>query len=163
MGIYTKKGDEGFTSTLSGERISKNDARIHFEGTLDELNSHLGLVKAKIQDEGDRKFLETIQSKLMKLMAHGSDESNKKYFFTEDETAELEREIDKIQEFLPKQFKLVLPGKNETEAQIHIARTVARRAERRLVALNAETPLDPHAASYLNRLSDYLFVLSRKN
>ena len=172
MGTYTKTGDDGTTSVLGGGRISKNDIRIHLVGTLDELNSHLGLVKAKISDTGDKKFIEIIQNNLMKLMAYcscgtnASDASSEKYLFTENEVAELESEIDMLQDFLPRQFTLVLPGKNETEALIHIARTVARRAERYFFGVNGAgggKPLNHFAGVYLNRLSDYLFALSYKN
>jgi len=167
MSVYTKTGDKGTTSDLSGKRISKNDPRIHLVGALDELSAHLGLVKAMLADDGDKKFIDTVQGKLMKLMAHSSDAANEKYFFGEEEVAEVEREIDKLQEGLPKQMAFVLPGRNETEAQIHIARTVARRAERQYCAVDEEmqatTPLNPLAGVYMNRLSDYLFTLSRKN
>jgi cob(I)alamin adenosyltransferase len=163
MGITTKKGDKGETSVLSGERVSKNDIIIHFEGTADELGSHLGLIKVMLQDSNTRQFIEEIQTILMKLIAHVSDSKNKKYFFSEEETAVLEKEINRLSEKLPKQFKFVLPGKSILEAHIHIARTVARRAERMFVAVNSERELCPHAASYMNRLSDYLFVLSQQD
>ena len=158
----TKTGDKGTTGLLSGERVSKNSPVIHLEGALDELNSHLGLVKTRLIDEDDRKFLEATQHNLMKLMAHASDVDNEKYVFTEAEPAGLEDEIKRLNEFLPQKFSLVVPGKSETETFVHIARTVARRAERYLVAVNEEKPLNPHAGEYLNRLSDYLFALSYK-
>ena len=161
MNIYSKKGDNGETSNLTGERVSKNDVVIHFEGTADELSSHLGLVKAMLSDEETRKFIEGIQIKLVKLMAHVSDSANGKYFFTEEEVNVLETEIDRLSEKIHEWSQFVLPGKNVTEAQIHIARTVARRAERVFTAVNEKKPLCPKAASYLNRLSDYLFVLSQ--
>jgi len=162
MSIYTKTGDLGETSILSGQRVSKNDILIHFEGTADELNSHLGLIKAILPNRDVRQFIEGIQANLIKLTAHVSDSTNDQYFFPEEEVVVMEKEIDKLSEKLPKRFQLVLPGKNKTEAQIHIARTVARRTERLFVAVNARQQLCPSAASYLNRLSDYLFVLSQQ-
>jgi len=162
MNPTTKAGDKGTTCFLSGERSSKNAPLIHLVGTLDELNSHLGLVKAKLTDQDDWKFIEAAQINLMKLMAHASDPVNEKYAFTEAEPSGLEGEIKRLREFLPQKFSLVVPGKSETEAFIHIARTVARKAERYFVAANDEKPLNPHAGEYLNRLSDYLFVLSYK-
>lgn len=145
------------TSTLSGERVSKNSPLIHLVGTLDELNSWLGLIKTKMPDNDDKQFLETAQVNLIKLMSHVSDISNGKYLFTGSETSDLEKETDRLKEMLPKQNKFILPGKSETEAFIHIARTVARRAERYFAAVSE----DQHAASFLNKLSDYLFILSQ--
>ena len=160
MRIYTGAGDGGETTTLSGQKVSKNDAAIHFEGTADELNSHLGLVKALLQGR-EREFIEGIQANLMKLMAHVSDPANGEYFLGEDAASGLEREIDRLSENLPPLSEMVVPGKNAAEAHIHIARAVARRAERLFAAANAEHPLCPQAGAYLNRLSDYLFVLAR--
>ena len=162
MRIYTGAGDGGETSTLGGQKVSKNDLAIHFEGTADELNSHLGLVKAMLRDGGARQFIEGIQANLMKLMAHVSDRANGRYFLGEDEVGGLEREIDRLSANLPPLSEMVVPGKNAAEAHIHIARAVARRAERLLVAVNAEHPLCPQAGVYLNRLSDYLFTLARQ-
>jgi cob(I)alamin adenosyltransferase len=160
MRIYTGAGDGGETTTLSGQKVSKNDVIIHFEGTADELNSHLGLVKALFSGH-EREFIEGIQANLMKLMAHVSDRANGEYFLGEDAVKGLEREIDRLSANLPLLSEMVLPGKNTTEAHIHIARSVARRAERLFTAVNAEHPLCPQAGVYLNRLSDYLFVLAR--
>jgi len=169
MRIYTGTGDGGETSTLGGQRVSKNDAAIHLEGTADELNSHLGLIKAMISDADTRQYIEGIQLNLMKLMAHVSDPANERYFFSGDEVGALEGEIDRLsaqltqRSQLTQRLQLVVPGKNTTEAQIHIARAVARRAERQFVAVNAEHPLCREAGAYLNRLSDYLFVLSQED
>lgn len=160
MITYTGTGDDGNTSLLNGERASKDDARIHLAGELDELNAHLGLMKTKISGAENRLFIQGIQTALMKLMAHSSDAADERYFFSGEETQVLEQEIDRLSERLPQRFGLVLPGENETEAQIHIARTVARKAERRFAAVNAAHPLNRHAGIYLNRLADYLFVLA---
>ncbi|MCL2244685.1 MAG: cob(I)yrinic acid a,c-diamide adenosyltransferase [Treponema sp.] len=172
MKIYTRTGDAGITSNLYGQRVSKNDMSMHLIGAADELNSHLGLIKAMLSNVDIRRFIEGIQINLMKLMAHVSDIDNNKYLFSSDEVEVLEREIDKLSrgetsgpgmepEKTNKRFELVLPGKNMTEAQIHIARTVARRAERLFFAVNEKKPLCKIAGAYLNRLSDYLFVLSQ--
>ena len=160
MRIYTGAGDGGETSTLGGQKVSKNDAAIHFEGAADELNSHLGLVKAMLSGN-TRQFIEGIQINLMKLMAHVSDPANGEYFLGENEVNGLEREIDRLSATLPPLSEMAVPGKNATEAHIHIARTVARRAERLFVAASAEHPLCRNAGVYLNRLSDYLFTLAR--
>jgi len=161
MRIYTRAGDGGETSTLSGQKVSKNDAAIHFEGAADELNSHLGLIKTMLSGN-TRQFIEGIQANLMKLMAHVSDRANERYFLGEDEVIGLEREIDRLSESLPPLSEMLIPGKNAVEAHIHIARTVARRTERLFIAVNAECPLCPQAGAYLNRLSDYLFTLARQ-
>jgi len=160
MSIYSGNGDSGKTSILNGQKLSKNDILIHFEGTADELNSHLGLVKALLSDEEKRQFIEKIQINLMKLMSHASDTANEKYIFSDEEVKTLEKEIDRLSEKIKGQLELVIPGKNTTEAQIHIARTAARKAERLFFAVNENHPLSPNAGAYLNRLSDYLFVLS---
>jgi len=161
MRIYTGAGDGGETSTLSGQKVSKNDAAIHFEGAADELNSHLGLVKTMLPD-GEREFIAEIQKNLMKIMTHVSDRENERYFLGEDAVGGLEKEIDRFSANLPPLSEMVTPGKNAVEAHIHIARAVARRAERLFAAVNAERPLCRNAGAYLNRLSDYLFTLARQ-
>ncbi|MDR3013485.1 MAG: cob(I)yrinic acid a,c-diamide adenosyltransferase [Chitinispirillales bacterium] len=144
--------------------VFKNGALIHLIGTMDELNAHIGLIKAKItgkneyKGENGKEFIESIQKNLMKIMAHSSDIANERYFLTQAEITELERKINNLQKYLPNQF--VLPGETEIEAYIHIARTVARRAERQFVAAATEKPLCFYAGTYLNRLSDYLFALA---
>jgi len=162
MRIYTGAGDGGETSTLSRQNVSKNDVAIHFEGTADELNSHLGLIKTMLRDGSTRQFIEGIQLNLMQIMAHVSDWENERYFLGDEKTGELEREIDRLSANLPPLSQMVAPGKNAAEAHIHIARAVARRTERLWVAVNAEYPLCRNAGAYLNRLSDYLFTLSRQ-
>jgi len=166
MAIYTKKGDKGKTSDLSGHEVSKNSASIHFIGTADELNCHLGLIKAMISNEDScqpaRDFLEEIQKNLVIIMSHVSDITNNNFFLPDDEVAVIEKEIDRLSANLPRQTRLIVPGKSITEAQIQIARTIARRAERLFFAAGEEQQLCPEAGAYLNRLSDYLFVLSQQ-
>jgi len=155
-------GDTGETSGLNGQRVSKNDPIIHFIGACDELNSHLGLVKAMIDDAQTRQFIEGIQKNIMKLMSHASDSADEKYFFSANETASLEKEIDRLSQKIQERCEFEIPGKNITEAQIHISRAVARRAERLFFAACEKRPLCKTAGAYLNRLSDYLFILSRQ-
>jgi len=170
MKIYTKEGDCGITSALNGEKLSKNSNMINFIGTLDELNSHLGLVKAILSNEDSWqftwklacKFIERVQNNLMKLMSHASDPKNSRFIFGSDETAIMEKEIDRLSASIPKVINLIIPGKNIIEAQIQITRTIARRAERLFFTVNEEHSLNPNAGNYLNRLSDYLFVLSQQ-
>jgi len=160
----------GEASNLTGQKLSKNDISFHLIGTIDELNSHLGLVKAMLSNDdawqftwqAACRFLERTQRNLMILMSHISDTSNEKYFFQQVEVIDLEKEIARLLENIPKQKKFSMPGKNIIEAQIQIARTIARRAERFFVAVNEKKVLCKNAGSYLNRLSDYLFFLSQQ-
>jgi len=162
MKIYSKTGDTGKTSALNGQILSKADDLIQLVGTADELNSHLGLVKALLSDEKNRQFIENIQKNIMKLMSHISDVSNGNYFLSADELVLLENEIDRLSAELPEQTQLVVPGRTVPEAQVHIARTVARRTERLFYSVSEHHALCPAAGAYLNRLSDYLFVLSQQ-
>jgi len=156
--------------TNSNKEVSKNDISLHFIGTADELNSHLGLVKAMLSNDETWQFtwqsackiLEGIQKNLMKLMSHVSDNKDEKYFFHENEAKALQKETARLIGNLPKQNKFIIPGKNIIEAQIQIARTVARRAERLYAAVNEKEIMNPNAAVYLNILSDYLFYLSQQ-
>ena len=148
------------TTLVNGQRVSKNDLLIHFIGTADELNSHLGLVKALLSGGDTGRFIEEIQKNLMKMMSHVSDTADDKFIFTEKEPACLESEINRLTALLPEQTQFVLPGRDMIDAQIHIARTVARRAERLFAAVNKQRPLCPDAGVYLNKLSGYLFVLT---
>lgn len=149
------------TSNLKGEKLSKNDLQIHLIGTLDELNACLGLVKVRLQDTKDKKFIETIQTNIMKMMSHVSDNSDKNYFFSEENVSVLDNDVNRLKEKVGEESEFALPGNNETEALIHIARTVARRAERYFAAVNEQIPLCEYGAVYINKLSDYLFYLSK--
>jgi cob(I)alamin adenosyltransferase len=162
MGLYsrTKELIQKKPGKTSIAGVAKNDASIHFLGDADELNSHLGLVKAMIFDKEHKQFLEGIQKNIMKLMSHAANISNEGYFLTEDDITILNNEINGLKTKLPEQSQFVLPGFNALEAQIHIARTVARKAERRFYDVD-EPQLCRQAGIYLNRLSDYLFFLSQ--
>ncbi|MDR1836099.1 MAG: cob(I)yrinic acid a,c-diamide adenosyltransferase [Treponema sp.] len=162
MGIFSGTGDTGETSTLDGQRLSKNDELIHLLGAVDEVNCHLGLVKTALPDDETRQLIENIQKKLMKLMSHISGCADEKYLFSENEVKGIEKEINRLAKKTTGQLQFVIPGKNALEAQIHIARTAARRAERLFFAANEKQQLCPKAGAYLNRLSDYLFVLSQE-
>ena len=145
----------------NGQNHSKNSALIHFLGTIDELNSHLGLVKVLICGDENKQFLEGIQKKLMKIMSHIVEPANENYLINYEEITVLEEEIDKHKKTLPELSGFVLPGSSAAEAQIHIARTVARRAERYFFAVTGYE-ICQIAGEYLNRLSNYLFILSQK-
>jgi cob(I)alamin adenosyltransferase len=148
------------TTSLNGREILKNDVIIHFLGTLDELNSHIGLIKALLLYDDARQFLEQIQKTLMKLMSHVFDPVNEKYFLNEDELNILKIETVRIKNNIPVLHQFIIPGRNVTEAQIHIARTITRRAERFFIPVNEL--LSPNTGIFLNLLSDYLFTLSQQ-
>lgn len=168
--IYTKTGDEGSTSLFGGARLPKNHLRIEAYGTVDELNSHLGLVNdhckaCSIADVAVPQVLFTIQNKLFVIGSNLASDPNSDFklpSILEADLKLLEDEIDRMELVLPALTNFILPGGHPLVSECHIARCVCRRAERLTVALNAEWPLDNNLIiKYLNRLSDYLFVLSR--
>ncbi|MCL2801084.1 MAG: ATP:cob(I)alamin adenosyltransferase [Treponema sp.] len=158
------------TSDLIGRTVSKNSTLIHFIGEADELNAHLGLVRAILANEdawqfswqNACQFIERIQRNLMKIMSHASDTENKDYYLNEREIVDLEKETARLVNNIPKQKRFVMPGKNIIEAQIQIARTVARRTERMYTAVHEENALCKKSGEYLNKLSDYLYYLSQQ-
>ena len=149
--IYTKTGDKGTTSLASGERVAKTDARIEAYGTVDELNSWIGALRVVAPNEQ----LEWIQNKLFNLGAALSKAPGE--WITAEDVQQLEKWIDAMQEIVPKQHAFVLPAGGEAVTRCHICRTICRRAERRMI----EAKADAVEMQFINRLSDYLFVLSR--
>lgn len=158
MKIYTKTGDTGTTALFGGKRVSKSDLRVDAYGTVDELNSHLGSLF-------EEDLILHIQDRLFTLGSMlATEPGNTKVkipHLTEDDITTLEKGIDKMEEGLEPMKHFILPGGHQMVSFCHIARTVCRRAERLTVALNSIEPIDPLIIKYLNRLSDYLFVLSR--
>ena len=170
--IYTKTGDLGETSLASGKRVSKTDARIEAYGTVDELNSWIGLLRAEMKHSEFRvknsefrcqnsdEQLQWIQNKLFNLGAALSDAPGQ--WIKETDVQQLEQWIDVMQTEVPKQRAFILPAGSETVCRCHVCRTVCRRAERRIGTLqNAENDARKEELKFVNRLSDYLFVLSR--
>jgi cob(I)alamin adenosyltransferase len=163
--IYTKTGDAGETALFGGKRVSKSDLRVESYGTVDELNSYLGLVRDLVENAHYRQVLKQIQDRLFTLGAVLASDPAKplqtsSILITDIQL--LENEIDTMEEALPALKNFILPGGHSTVSFCNIARTVCRRAERLVVTLNAAEPLDPLCLIYLNRLSDYLFVFGRK-
>ncbi len=155
MKIYTRTGDGGLTSLFGGARVSKSDARIEAYGTVDELSSFLGAITGV--DE-----VPAIQSDLFEIGAHLASPGTSRFPGVEASRIEdLERAIDAMERELTPLTTFILPGGSAAAAQLHIARTVCRRAERRVVALEDESPATQSTITYLNRLSDYLFVAAR--
>ena len=161
MKIYTKTGDAGMTSLVHTKNIAKSDDRVDVMGTIDELTSHIGLTKTKIQDQQIIHFLEEIQQMLMTIMAGIADSYNMKYKLKEEDTAKLEHEIDRLEALYERPAHFILPGDNPISAQLDVTRTVARRAERCLSQVSIKFGADSGARRYMNRLADYLYVLAR--
>ena len=166
MKIYTKTGDKGETSLLGGARVPKFHLRIEAYGTVDELNSHLGLIRDQEIDSMTREFIIQIQNNLFVIGSHLAKEPGKDKVkipsISEEMIVELENKMDEMNEVLPDMKFFVLPGGHQTVSHCHVARCVCRRAERICVHLSQNSEVDPIITKYLNRLSDYLFVLSRK-
>lgn len=161
--IYTKSGDSGETGLGDGQRVPKDHPRVAAYGEVDELNSVLGLVL--LHNPPDAAFLRGIQNELFDLGADLcvplSEESGSALRITADQATRIEGAIDRLNERLEPLASFVLPGGSEAATWLHLARTVARRAERAIVTLMHAEPINPQALIYLNRLSDYLFVLAR--
>ena len=166
MKIYTKKGDDGSTGLLGGTRVSKQSLRIETYGTLDELNSFIGLLRDHLKDQGTTAQLIKIQESIFTMGSHlAADPVKNKMMLPSLEDAwinELERSIDKMESDLPPMKNFILPGGHVAVSYTHVCRTICRRCERLCVALNASEGIDVFILKYLNRLSDYFFVLSRK-
>ena len=166
--IYTKTGDKGTTSLVGGSRVSKDDARVEAYGTVDELNSHIGLLAEMMRqmEGGYYDELKAVQHNLFTLQTLLATEDSEIYSklpqLAEEEVEMLERQIDILTDILPKLQNFVIAGGNMTGAQCHVCRTVCRRAERRVVTLARQAHVDDVLMRYLNRLSDYLFVLARR-
>jgi cob(I)alamin adenosyltransferase len=164
--IYTRTGDSGDTSLLDGRRVAKSDARVEAYGEVDELSAMLGLVRACNVDAGIDGRLGRIQRDLFALAAQLADPGARvtagaeKTALGEEDAARLERWIDEIEAELPPLHRFILAGGSLAGAQLHVARTICRRAERRVVALGADA-FEPALLVYLNRLSDLLFVMAR--
>lgn len=167
MKIYTKTGDEGLTSLIGGTKVLKSNIRIEAYGTVDELNSHIGLVKDSVDDEASLSTLNEIQDRLFTIgsaLACDPEKETKMAIpdLHEEDVALLEKEMDKMNESLPAMKSFILPGGHSTVSYIHIARCVCRRTERICVHMQEmKMTIEPLVIKYLNRLSDYLFVLSR--
>jgi cob(I)alamin adenosyltransferase len=166
MKIYTKTGDKGQTSLIGGTRVPKHHIRIESYGTVDELNSFIGLIRDQQIDEQSKKVLIEIQDRLFTIgssLASDPEKSKMKIPDLKDEDVTfLEKEIDKMNETLPEMRSFVLPGGHTTVSYCHLARCVCRRAERATIHLSENSFVADLVIKYLNRLSDYLFVLSRK-
>lgn len=168
ISVYTREGDQGMTGLVGGTRIKKNDSRIQLYGEVDELNSHIGYAVSLLHEGFDKKFLQRIQSSLFDLGSNLACEKEKRSVFKlpsiKNEFIEsIEKEIDKMDNTLMALRSFILPGGCLSAAAFHICRTVSRRVERQMVEYDDENPgeVPDGSIQFMNRLSDYFFVLSR--
>ncbi len=164
--IYTKTGDKGTTSLIGGTKVSKSHLRIEAYGTVDELNSYIGLCRDLLTDSNNRQVLQEVQDRLFTIGSALACDPAKEVTMKipdlkEEDISLLEKEIDRMNELLPPMKSFILPGGHTTASHLHVARCVCRRAERCVVKLGEEEETAPIIQKYLNRLSDYLFVLAR--
>lgn len=178
--VYTKTGDQGMTSLVGGIRVDKDSVRLEAYGTVDELSSHLGLLASMLRSEkltaaesvaqeyiDIANLIERVQNTLFNVCSYLATDTTQTPVYESaklnpKEIDVLEHEVDAIMPTLPVLHSFVLPGGTMSASQTHVCRTVCRRAERRIVALTHEAEINPDVLKYVNRLSDYLFVLSRK-
>ena len=173
MKIYTRTGDDGSTGLFGGGRVRKSDPRIECYGTIDELNAAIGLASAAVESEAGspsayelRDWLRQVQHELFSIGSHlatpaDSPSTAKLPPLDESMIGRLEMQIDQADEQLPRLRQFILPAGDEAACRLHLARTICRRAERRIVAFAMDRPVSNLIVSYLNRLSDWLFVMAR--
>jgi cob(I)alamin adenosyltransferase len=166
MRVYTKTGDSGETSLASGSRVRKDHPRLEAYGTIDELNAFLGLVESGQADESEKLRIRAIQNRIFVISSTLAvdDPIFLEHLPTilEGDILELEKAMDRMLDQMPPLRNFIIPGGNAAVSYCHVARTVCRRAERLMVGLPADIQVDPLLIKYINRLSDYLFVLARK-
>lgn len=166
MKIYTKKGDQGSTGLIGGTRVSKGDVRIEAYGTIDELNSYIGLITTLEIDMRYSAQLQEIQDRLFTIGSHLAADPEKSKMqlpdLLESDIEKLEHWMDTMDAALPALTAFILPGGHSASAHTHVARCICRRAERMAVTLDELEAVEAVVLAYLNRLSDYLFVLARK-
>tara|TARA_Y100000813_G_scaffold74003_1_gene52489 strand:+ start:61 stop:597 length:537 start_codon:yes stop_codon:yes gene_type:complete len=165
MKIYTRKGDSGNTLLIDGKIVYKHNLSVAAYGTIDELNSFLGLLKDYIDDEKIKDVLNNIQLKLFSIgsiLASGENQNiSEKVKIEKKDVEYIELEIDRLNEYLPELKNFIIPGGHKISSYSHVCRSICRRAERKISELNKNSSVDPNILAYVNRLSDFFFVLSR--
>ena len=168
MKIYTKNGDRGKTSLIGGKKVSKHDLQVEAYGSIDELNSFIGLLKDYSKNDEVNQVLFKVQLKLFtigSILAQENTSSNsvilEKLNISAKDTNFIELQIDKLEKKLPKLSKFIIPGGHKLVSYCHVSRSICRRAERKITKLSDSINLDSNILPYINRLSDFLFVLSR--
>lgn len=164
MKIYTKTGDAGTTSLVGGKRVDKACARLESYGTIDELNAHVGLLLTYVTDDAEKECLISVQNCLFVIGAQLATPPDSPHqpsgIIASDDVTQLEQSIDRASEGLPQWRGFTLPGGCRAAAMAHVCRTICRRAERRILALNSSESVEPQLLAYVNRLSDYFYVLA---
>ena len=160
--IYTGTGDNGTTSLCGGTRVAKDHPRVEAYGTLDELNAHLGLLAASLNDNRAIELIEWIENCVFTIGCHLANEKSQECPICDSDIEKLEKEIDTISATLPPLKSFILPAGSEQAARANVCRTICRRAERQMTSLGREHNVAPLAMVYVNRLSDYLFMLQRQ-
>ena len=165
--VYTRTGDKGFSSLVGGQRVPKTHLRLEAYGTIDELNAYLGLLLTYLSDEEDICFVQKIQQKLFVVGGYLATETEmtlevSSCHLIPNDVLCVECEIDRLDALLPSLNTFVLPGGTRASALCHVCRTICRRAERRILSLSEAFIVEELVLSYINRLSDYFFILSRK-
>ena len=158
--VTTKTGDKGKTALADGSRVSKDSLRVHCLGSIDELNASIGFAAVLLPKKPEIDF-KSIQNDLMNIGAEISIPISEKDFLDQDRIDYLDKKIELINNDLPPLKEFILPGGNDVCSRIHLARSICRRAERDLVSLNNKEKISPEILQYINRLSDYLFVVAR--
>ena len=165
MKIYTRKGDSGQTSLIDGDMVNKHNLSVDAYGTIDELNSFLGLLKDYIKDDKIKDILNNIQIKLFSIgsiLASGKNQNiSAKVKIEKKDVVYIELEIDRLNENLPELKNFIIPGGHKISSYSHVCRSICRRAERKISELNNKSSIDSNILAYINRLSDFFFVLSR--
>ena len=165
MKIYTRKGDSGRTSLIDGDIVNKHNLSVDAYGTIDELNSFLGLLKDYIKDDKIKDILNKIQIKLFSIgsiLASGKNKNiSEKVKIEKKDVEYIELEIDRLNKDLPELKNFVIPGGHKTSSYSHVCRSICRRAERKISELNNKSSVDSNILAYVNRLFDFFFVLSR--
>lgn len=164
--IYTKTGDDGTTGLVGGTRVKKYDLRLEAYGTIDELNAAIGMLRSLENDEDIRELLVRIQNKLFNIGSRLASDEKGEAFTAElaiktEDVQVLEQAIDRFESKLPELRHFILPGGDQVVAQCHVSRTICRRAERRIVEFAEHSAVESELIKYINRLSDFLFVLAR--
>ena len=165
MKIYSKKGDKGKTSLIGGKIVDKHNLSVDAYGTIDELNSFIGLLKDYVEDKKIKMVLHNIQLKLFSvgsiLASAGDNNFSEKVSIEKKDIEDIESNIDNMNDHLPKLKNFIIPGGHKISSYCHVCRSICRRAERRISELNNQQKINPCILSYINRLSDFFFVLSR--
>ena len=165
MKIYTRQGDSGQTSLIDGEIVYKHSLSVDTYGTIDELNSFLGLLKDYIKDDKIKDILNNIQIKLFSIgtiLASGKNQNiSAKVTIEKKDVEYIELEIDRLNKNLPELKNFIIPGGHKISSYSHVCRSICRRAERKITELNNNSSIDSNILAYINRLSDFFFVLSR--